>query len=65
MTDKKQTIPPPADKPADHCPEECIMGLDECAECGACGHCADGEQLDEDELPPHWQKFIERSRKTP
>jgi hypothetical protein len=41
------------------------MGLDECAECGACGHCADGEQLDEDELPPHWQKFIERSRKTP
>ncbi|MEW6144611.1 MAG: hypothetical protein AB1598_06280 [Thermodesulfobacteriota bacterium] len=65
MTDKKQTTPSAADKPAGRCPEECIIGLDECAECGVCGHCADGAHLIEDELPSHWQKFIEKSKKTP
>ena len=65
MSEKKE-IPAAAEaKTPDHCPEECIIGLDECAECGACGHCTDGARLDEDDLPLHWQRFIEKSKKSP
>ena len=65
MSDKKEKPVSAEDKPDQHCAEECMIGLDECAECGACDHCADGARLDEEELPPHWQKFIQKSRRTP
>lgn len=48
-----------------HCAEDCIIGLEECAECGACSHCSDGAQINESDLPSHWQRFIEKSRKSP
>ena len=63
MTGKKTDTPAPGEKPSDDCHESCVIGLDECAECGICEHCADGAKLDEDTLPPNWQKFIENSRK--
>jgi hypothetical protein len=65
MSDKKEKPVSAEDKQDQHCAEECMIGLDECAECGACDHCADGARLDEEELPPHWQKFIQKSGKTP
>ena len=48
-----------------YCPAECEIGLDECLECGICDHCSDGATLREEELPPHWQSFIEKSKKNP
>jgi len=63
MSGKKAETPAPGEKPGDDCHEPCVIGLEECAECGICEHCPDGAKLDEDTLPPHWQKFIESSRK--
>lgn len=48
-----------------HCTEHCIIGLDECAECGACDLCSDGVVVEEEELPLHWQSFIEKSKRSP
>lgn len=41
---------------------ECPIGLDNCVECGACDHCDHDALLDENELPPNWLKFIEKSK---
>jgi hypothetical protein len=65
MSDKKEKAVSAGDTPDQHCVEECVLGIEECAECGACDHCADGAQLDEEELPSHWRKFIQKSTKTP
>ncbi|MEQ9619010.1 MAG: hypothetical protein RIG61_07520 [Deltaproteobacteria bacterium] len=48
-----------------HCPEHCVIGLEECAECGACDFCSDGVVIKEEELPLHWQRFIEKSKMPP
>jgi hypothetical protein len=63
MSEKKENPGLVEDEEHSHCSEECMIGLEECAECGACAHCSDGAQLNEKELPPHWQQFIEKSRK--
>ena len=63
MNTKKAETHASGDNPLAECRESCVIGLDECAECGICEHCADGAKLEEDTLPPHWQKFIENSRK--
>ena len=44
------------------CVEECPAGTDLCIECGACDECEHDAVLNENELPPKWQKFIERSK---
>ncbi len=64
MGEKKEDPGASGDKEQLHCTEECMIGLEECAECGACVHCSDGAHLDEDELPHHWKRFIENSKKS-
>lgn len=49
----------------EHCPLDCEIGLEDCAECGLCEQCPDGAEFSEEELPTHWQLFIEKSKKTP
>ena len=63
MSEKKENSGIVEDKERSHCAEECMIGLEECAECGACAHCSDGAHLDEDELPTHWRQFIKNSGK--
>lgn len=63
--DKKEKAASAGDNPDQHCADECVLGIEECAECGACDHCADGASLVEEELPSRWQKFIEKIRKNP
>jgi len=47
-------------KKEEHC-IECPAGLDECVECGACDYCEHDAALDENERPPNWLRFIEKS----
>ncbi len=44
------------------CAADCPAGIDECVECGACDHCEHGAVLIEEDLPPNWRSFIERSK---
>lgn len=57
--EKKNTLIPTIEE---HCSEQCLIGLDECVECGACDFCSDGVVLKEEELPFHWQQFIEKTK---
>jgi hypothetical protein len=45
------------------CEVECPAGLDDCVECGACERCNHDAVLQEDDLPPSWLRFIERSKR--
>ncbi len=56
VEDKNQQI-----QEDEHC-MECPAGLEDCVECGACDHCDSDAVLDENELPPNWLKFIEKSK---
>jgi hypothetical protein len=64
MSEKKEKPGTGDDKGNLHCAKECIIGLEECTECGACTDCSEGSTLNEDDLPPHWQQFIKKSRKS-
>ncbi len=50
-----------SNKIEEHC-IECPVGLDDCVDCGACDYCDHDAVLNENELPPNWLKFIEKSK---
>jgi len=50
-----------SNKTKEHC-IECPAGFEECLDCGACDHCDSDATLNENELPPNWLKFIEKSK---
>jgi len=58
MSDTRDSL---ESKKEEHC-IECPAGLDECVECGACDNCEHDAALDENELPPNWLRFIEKSK---
>ncbi len=58
MADTKYS---PESKKDERC-VECPIGLENCAECGMCDHCEHDAALDENELPPNWLRFIEKSK---
>lgn len=63
MSEGKEHSDSPKTVGPEHCPPECEIGLDECAECGFCDHCPDAAPFSEEELPPHWRRFMESSKK--
>ena len=65
MSEKKPTSASSKSDSQEHCPVHCEIGLDECVECCICDHCSDGATIAVEELPPHWQSFIEKNKKSP
>jgi hypothetical protein len=65
MSEKKPTPATSKSDSHEQCSIHCEIGLDECVECGICDNCSDGATIVEEELPPHWQSFIEKNKKNP